>query len=173
MKRLLLAALVAYTPLSMADVTVDVHKVNTQGSGDSIGTVTFKDTQYGLLVTPDLKGLPANSVHGFHVHENASCDPAEVDGKMTPAGAAGGHFDPENAATHQGPYVEESHLGDLPVLIVDDQGNATKPVLAPRLKESNLAGHALMIHEGGDNYSDKPKLGGGGSRLACGVFSQQ
>jgi Cu-Zn family superoxide dismutase len=27
-----------------------------------------------------------------------------------------------------------------------------------------------MIHEGGDNYSDKPKpLGGGGARIACGV----
>lgn len=28
-----------------------------------------------------------------------------------------------------------------------------------------------MIHAGGDNYSDKPeKLGGGGSRIACGVI---
>jgi Cu-Zn family superoxide dismutase len=31
-------------------------------------------------------------------------------------------------------------------------------------------GHAIIIHEGGDNYSDTPKpLGGGGSRIACGV----
>ncbi|MRR17699.1 MAG: superoxide dismutase [Cu-Zn] SodC1, partial [Deltaproteobacteria bacterium] len=29
---------------------------------------------------------------------------------------------------------------------------------------------SLMIHVGGDNYSDVPeKLGGGGGRLACGV----
>ena len=27
-----------------------------------------------------------------------------------------------------------------------------------------------MIHSGGDNYSDEPKLGGGGARVACGVI---
>jgi len=33
-----------------------------------------------------------------------------------------------------------------------------------------LKGHALMIHQGGDNYADTPeKLGGGGARAACGV----
>jgi superoxide dismutase, Cu-Zn family len=30
-----------------------------------------------------------------------------------------------------------------------------------------LKGHSLMIHAGGDNYSDQPKpLGGGGGSLA-------
>ncbi|EDQ9399748.1 superoxide dismutase family protein, partial [Salmonella enterica] len=44
-------------------------------------------------------------------------------------------------------------------------------LLAPRLKSlSELKGHSLMIHAGGDNYSDNPaKLGGGGARFACGV----
>jgi Cu-Zn family superoxide dismutase len=42
--------------------------------------------------------------------------------------------------------------------------------LAPRLKLSDLKGRALMVHMGGDNYSDKPQaLGGGGARVACGV----
>ncbi|HAQ86214.1 MAG TPA: superoxide dismutase [Cu-Zn] SodC1, partial [Pseudomonas sp.] len=43
---------------------------------------------------------------------------------------------------------------------------------APRLKSlGDLKGHALMVHEGGDNYSDEPKpLGGGGARVACGVI---
>ncbi|NIY58922.1 superoxide dismutase family protein, partial [Francisella orientalis] len=35
-----------------------------------------------------------------------------------------------------------------------------------------LEGHSLMIHEGGDNYSDTPKpLGGGGTRMWCGVIT--
>lgn len=35
-----------------------------------------------------------------------------------------------------------------------------------------LEGHALIIHAGGDNYSDAPApLGGGGARLACGVIN--
>jgi len=34
----------------------------------------------------------------------------------------------------------------------------------------DLAGHAVVIYEGGDNFSDQPKpLGGGGGRIACGV----
>jgi Cu-Zn family superoxide dismutase len=43
--------------------------------------------------------------------------------------------------------------------------------VAPRIKDvSALKGRALMIHAGGDNYSDAPApLGGGGARLACGV----
>ena len=65
----------------------------------------------------------------------------------------------------------KGHLGDLPALKVDASGKATTPVLAPRLKLAQLSGHSLMIHAGGDNYSDSPeKLGGGGARIACGVM---
>jgi len=47
---------------------------------------------------------------------------------------------------------------------------ATLPVLASHLKAKDLKGRALMIHAGGDNYSDQPQpLGGGGARIACGV----
>jgi Cu-Zn family superoxide dismutase len=61
-------------------------------------------------------------------------------------------------------------LGDLPVLYVDAAGRATRNSWAPRLKTTDLAGRAIIIHAGGDNYSDNPKkLGGGGSRVACGV----
>jgi len=51
-------------------------------------------------------------------------------------------------------------------------GSANYPVLAPRLKKiSEIKGHALMIHAGGDNHADMPKpLGGGGDRMACGVI---
>jgi len=159
----------AMTGLAQADTTVEMHSVSADGVGESIGSVTAEDTDYGLLLTPDLSGLNAG-IHGFHLHVNASCEPSESDGEVTPAGAAGGHFDPEETGTHQGPYSDEGHLGDLPALMVDADGNATTPVLAPRLSEDDLAGHALMVHEGGDNYSDEPELGGGGGRVACGVI---
>ena len=91
------------------------------------------------------------------------------DGKMTPGQAAGGHFDPKKTGKHLGPNGD-GHLGDLPVLVVDKDGKATTPVVASRLKVADLKGHSLMIHAGGDNYSDTPKpLGGGGARVACGV----
>ncbi|WP_353981129.1 superoxide dismutase [Cu-Zn] SodC [Salinicola endophyticus] len=155
--------------LAQADTQVDMHSVSTQGVGESMGTITARDTDYGLLLTPDLSGLEPG-IHGFHLHTNPSCDPSESDGKVTPAGTAGGHFDPEQTDSHQGPYSDAGHLGDLPVLAVDAEGNATTPVLAPRLSEADLSGHAFVIHSGGDNYSDQPKLGGGGARVACGVI---
>ena len=82
--------------------------------------------------------------------------------------AAGGHYDPGKTNSHLGPYGK-GHLGDLPVLIVDAQGNAKLPTLAPRLKSNSLDGLAVMVHAGGDNYSNHPKLGGGGNRIVCGV----
>lgn len=148
---------------------IELHQVSAEGIGDSIGTVSVEDTDHGLLLTPDFSGLQPR-LHGFHIHENASCEAAEKEGEMTAAAAAGSHLDPQDTGTHAGPY-EEGHLGDLPVLMVDKEGNATTPVLAPRLEVSDLEGRALMVHEGGDNYSDQPKLGGGGSRVACGAVS--
>lgn len=147
---------------------ITIHKVSQEGVGESIGTVTVEDAEHGLLLTPDLTGLSAG-MHGFHVHQNPSCEPQQQDGKMTPAGAAGGHLDPNETGMHDGPY-QEGHLGDLPVLMVDEQGNATTPVLAPRLEVADLQGRALMIHKGGDTYADDPELGGGGPRVACGVI---
>jgi Cu-Zn family superoxide dismutase len=39
------------------------------------------------------------------------------------------------------------------------------------LKLEDIAGRSIVIHEGGDNYSDSPQpLGGGGARVACGVI---
>lgn len=58
------------------------------------------------------------------------------------------------------------------VLVVNNDGIATEPVTAPRLKSlDEVKDKALMIHVGGDNMSDQPKpLGGGGMRYACGVI---
>jgi Cu-Zn family superoxide dismutase len=54
---------------------------------------------------------------------------------------------------------------------VDEDGDATEPVLAPRLTVALIKGRSLMVHAQGDNFSDTPKpLGGGGARIACGVI---
>lgn len=143
-------------------VTVELYRVAPTGHGASIGLVELTDTRYGMLITPLLHTLPPG-IHGFHVHVNPSCaDNGE---------AAGGHFDPQNMGKHLGPYNPNGHLGDLPALTVDQDGNVTLPVLAPRLKVSQVIGHSVIFHVGGDNYSDTPqKLGGGDGRLACGVI---
>lgn len=153
------------------DIMIEMHAVNKDGVGQSVGKVIATQSKYGVIFTPMLEGLPSrSSLHGFHVHENPSCAPAEKDGKMVPALSAGSHYDPKNTKRHSFPWGT-GHLGDLPALFVDENGTATSPVLAPRLKLSDLKGRALMIHTGGDNYSDQPMaLGGGGARIACGVI---
>ncbi|CAN5426535.1 superoxide dismutase family protein [soil metagenome] len=141
-------------------VVIDMYLTSKDGVGKAIGTITAQDTKKGLLLTPKLSDLP-QQIHGFHIHENPSCDKEGM--------AAGGHLDPQHTSKHEGP-VGQGHLGDLPILIVDKEGKATESVLAPRLTVTALKGHSIMIHKGGDNYADKPeKLGGGGARIACGV----
>ena len=147
---------------------VDVHAVTAQGVGAKIGTVTFQDSPQGLSISSHLTQLPSG-FHGFHIHEKGSCEPALKDGKMGAALAAGGHFNPAHATGHGTP--NDGHMGDLPVLNVDSDGNANTTVIAPRLKLADIQGLAVMVHAGGDNYSDHPKpLGGGGERIACGVI---
>lgn len=150
------------------DIIINIHLVSEQGVGEEIGTIRASDSNYGLMLTPQLSGLPPG-LHGLHVHEKPDCSPVMKDGKPVSALAAGGHYDPASSGKHLGPYGN-GHLGDLPALYVAADGKATLPVLAPRLKVADIKGRSLMIHAGGDNYSDSPApLGGGGARVACGA----
>lgn len=170
MKSLLVAlGFVFATSAAYADeITVTIHLSTDAGPGKEVGSVKIQDTAYGALITPALRELPPG-LHGFHVHEHAMCGPADKDGHMTAGLAAGGHLDPAKTGKHLGPYGD-GHLGDLPPLYVGADGTATLPVLAPRLKVKDVKGRSIMIHAGGDNYSDQPAaLGGGGARIACGV----
>lgn len=150
-------------------VVIPMTMVDAKGIGASLGQVTATETQYGVVFTPALGGLPQGA-HGFHVHENPSCAPKDQEGKTVPALSAGGHYDPAGTKKHGLPWGD-GHLGDLPPLFVDANGNATNPVLAPRLKLADVKGRSLMVHAGGDNHADHPApLGGGGARIACGVI---
>ncbi|STY25550.1 superoxide dismutase, Cu, Zn [Legionella taurinensis] len=148
--------------LSSAHAAALTSEVYATETGEKIGEVVFEDSEYGLLIKPALHALPAGKMHGFHLHQQADCGDKGM--------KAGGHYDPANTNAHAGPYGN-GHLGDLPVLAVDSEGQANTPLLAPRLKTSDLKGLAVMIHAGSDNYSDNPPLGGGGARIACGTLN--
>jgi Cu-Zn family superoxide dismutase len=165
-----MSAALAAAPALAASVRTDLALATPTGPGASVGTATFSDTPQGAMIMLDLHGLPPGP-HGLHLHQNPSCQPATAaDGTVTPAGAAGAHFDPEMSNHHMGPEGM-GHLGDLPRVDVAADGTAKLMLTAPRIKDvSTIAGHALMLHVGGDNYTDTPPLGGGGKRLACGVL---
>lgn len=157
------AGVMAFYGLAHAEsITIPIYMTADNGQGKSVGTIVAEDGVCGVLITPHLHDL-SPGLHGFHIHEKPDCSDKGM--------AAGGHLDPGHAGEHNGPYAKEGHLGDLPVLIVAQDGTATLPTLAPRFNVSTLKGHSLMIHAGADNYSDKPeKLGGGGARIACGII---
>jgi len=154
---------------SAAEIIVPMNMVNPEGTVKLIGNVTITESSYGLVFSPSVEGLEAG-IHGFHVHENPNCEPKNKDAKPVAALAAGGHYDPKTSKHHGTPWGD-GHLGDLPALVVGQDGKANYAVLAPRLKLSDVKARALIIHGGGDNYSDEPNpLGGGGARIACGVI---
>lgn len=169
MKYILLLAALCVTSTGVLAEALSVEMIDLN-SGSSAGTVTITESEYGTVFTPQLTGLTAG-LHGFHVHTNPSCDSAEKNGKTIVGSAAGGHYDPADTGKHGMPWTADNHLGDLPALYVDMDGNANQPVLAPRIALADLDGRALMVHAGGDNHSDHPApLGGGGARMVCGVI---
>ena len=149
-------------------IKVTMNAITVDGVGKSVGTITIKEGKDGVTLEPKLKDLPPGE-HGFHVHEKPSCDPADKDGKKTAGQAAGAHYDPDATKAHKGPGGG-GHKGDLPKLVVSDKGEAKDKLEVKGVTLADFQGRALMIHAGGDNYSDAPKpLGGGGDRIVCGV----
>jgi Cu-Zn family superoxide dismutase len=157
----------AVSSAAFADYKVEMNAIDARGIGASVGSVKITQGPNGVVLAPDLKGLPPGD-HGFHVHEKASCAAATKDGKLEPGEGAGPHFDPKKTHKHAGP-AGGGHMGDLPVLKVGADGTATAPMTLSGLKVKDFSNRSLMIHAGGDNYTDEPANGGGGARIACGM----
>src|SRR4051812_25563540 len=81
----------AHTPGPSMAVAVLQPKSGSQVSG----TVTFSLQGNQVVVVADVRGLPPNTTHGFHIHEKGDC--SAPDGM-----SAGGHFNP-GGHQHAGP----------------------------------------------------------------------
>lgn len=162
------ATALAAKAVSGKPVRVTMNAITADGVGGKVGTVTIKGAKDGVELAIEVSGLSAGE-HGFHLHEKASCDPADKEGKKTAGQAAGPHWDPDVTKAHKGP-AGGGHKGDLPKLTVPENGKLKTKVKVAGLAVPDFVGKSLMIHAGGDNYSDAPApLGGGGDRIVCGV----
>lgn len=141
------------------------------GESSLEGTVTFTETDEGLLVEYDLTGLELGE-HGFHVHENGDCGPGD-DGTL--GGAAGGHFNPYDAP--HGPRDADRdgrHVGDLGN-IESGAGGVTGGVARGQFVDSfisldgpsSIVGRAMMVHLKADDLASQPS-GDAGDRIGCG-----
>jgi len=137
--------------------------------GKALGTAKLQDTPAGVLVTTDLKGIPAGD-HGFHFHEKGICEPAQ---KFT---TAGGHFTGGDHK-HGLMVMGGPHGGDMPNQHVGADGVLKAQVLntgvtlgAGIKSLADADGTALVIHADPDDYTSQP-AGNAGGRIACAVIS--
>src|SRR3954464_12255619 len=153
------------------EVRADMYLITPGAVDQPVGQVLITSSGAGTKFVADLHGLLPGQ-HRLHVHEDGRGGPGpDATGALAPGMAAGGDSDPERTGAHRGPEGN-GHLGDLPVLTVQPDGRGVGEAFAPRIKDaSRLKGRALVVHAGGDNYSDTPAPdGGGGARIACGII---
>lgn len=138
----------------------------TRGNAAS-GVVTFRQMGDEVLVHARLQGLKPGQAHGFHVHEKGDCssgDGMSAGGHFNPLGKPHGHFD-----------SSERHVGDLPALMADAQGNAELRWRGKGLSVgagvTDVIGHGLIVHAQPDDYKTQP-TGNAGARMACAVIQR-
>lgn len=125
------------------------------------GTVKFRETEKGVMVTAEVSGLPQSKSNckgrffGFHIHEGTSCT-----GNMTDEFA--------NAKTHLNPTncPHPFHIGDLPPLI-ENNGYAYMNVLINKFKINDILGKVVIIHDSPDDFTTQPS-GNSRTKIACG-----
>ncbi len=146
------------------------------GSGVS-GTVTFTQETDGLMVMVSLDGVD-EGLHGFHVHENGSCEAGDSDndGVDEPGGAAGGHFNPTDAphGALDDP-ADERHVGDFGNVEADADGVVDEEFsddVASLDGENSIVDLAIIVHSGEDDLVTQPG-GDSGSRVGCGIIEMQ
>lgn len=148
----------------------------------SLGTVTITETENGTEFDVAAENMEPG-MYGFHVHQIGECDPGSAnpdDPEDTgDFKSAGGHIPGADDADHP------DHAGDLPTLLVNEDGTGTMTVATDRLTEAELLdddGAAIMIHSDPDNFANVPdryaengpdedtlSTGDAGDRLGCGV----
>jgi superoxide dismutase, Cu-Zn family len=159
---LLLSACATMSPGPTATAQLQATKGNA-----TTGTVTFTQMGSKVLVKGEIKGLKANSEHGFHVHEKGDC--SSGDGMST-----GGHFNP-NGKPHGQHAANEHHAGDLPSLKADAAGNVSfsfeSSTISVGSGVTDVVGRGLIVHRDADDYKTQP-TGNAGPRIACAVISR-
>ena len=148
---------------------------------DIKGEVTFVELEGnlpvpGVEIEARITGPAARLTpgpHGLHIHENAK------GGCLPPFKSAGGHFDPGPAGNPDPDVNHPYHLGDVPNLVVDKDGNGVMKATTSRITLGpgpltlfDTDGSVVIIHEKPDQgVSGKPESGvSGGPRIACGVI---
>lgn len=154
------------------------------GDGQDVGTAEFAEADGGMEISVDLENLEPGH-HGLHLHQVGECEPdsAAPDDPSDTGDflSAGGHLNPDDAQ-------HPEHAGDLPSVLVQEDGTAQITFTTDRLAQEDLLdddGTALMVHSEADNFANIPEryapegadedstsTGDAGDRAACGVVEE-
>ena len=133
-------------------------------AGEEVGFARFVQAKSAVLLTAEVSGIEGDGAHGFHVHENGTCEP---DFK-----AAGGHFNPQGTE-HGCPDNPARHAGDFGnIEIVGGEGriaDLASDLVTVTPGNTSVVGKAVIVHGGTDDCTSQP-TGAAGARLACGVI---
>jgi Cu-Zn family superoxide dismutase len=143
-------------------------------AGADVGFVKLTKQGGKVIVRGEVSGLTPG-FHGFHVHAVGQCVP--------PFTTAGGHYNP-------GGVGHGSHAGDMPSLLVLDDGTAQAEFATDNFAIDDLFDadrSAIIVHAGADNFANIPTryqsttegvfgpdsatlaTGDAGARAVCGV----
>ncbi|WP_407279114.1 superoxide dismutase family protein [Aromatoleum evansii] len=147
-------------------ITAEALLAPTKGNA-ATGTVKFTEVDGGVLIDASVTGLSPGK-HGFHIHEKGDCSAPD-------ATSAGGHFNP-TGKPHGDPAKGDRHLGDMPMLVADANGNAKLGTILEGLTISgkgkgNIVGLGVIVHAAPDDFTTQP-TGNSGARVACGVIAR-
>ena len=147
-----------------ADEKKAVAKIEAKSGSTVSGTVTFIEKDGIVIMKAALAGLSEGN-HAIHIHAIGDC--SAPDGK-----SAGGHWNPTNE--NHGKWMEAPfHIGDIGNLVVGADGTGTIEretnlwSIGGKEANKNVVGHAIIIHEGPDDFSSQPS-GAAGPRIGCG-----
>ena len=137
-------------------------------NGQTAGTVAANAAGDRVSITVTGQGIPEGP-HGLHLHMIGRCDAPGFT-------SAGAHLNPAGHQ-HGSGNPQGSHLGDLPNLVADGNGDGTVTfdLPAPRAEAEaalfDADGTAIVIHASADDYRTDP-TGNSGARIACGVLKR-
>jgi len=137
------------------------------------GQINFEQKGDSVRLVGELKGLPPNTDHGFHIHEFG-----DLSNGCT---SAGEHFNPDTKP-HGAPTDKNRHCGDLGNVVANEKGVAkidiTDNYISLKHNKYCIVGRALVVHEQKDDLGrgGNPAsllTGNAGGRLACGIIGLQ
>lgn len=166
MKKKILAILsIIATSCSPSEEILE-FKVLDLNTNKIVGKVLAKENNYGLSLQITINQSSfSQGLHGFHVHENSSCENKGKD--------AGSHFSTHKDSNHSTPWDKKGHAGDLTNIYINHKGSSESYSFAHKIKIKDIKNKALIIHENQDNYTESPKLGGSGARIGCALIQQK